>query len=179
MVAPDRTWDLKANLSRMVPAARWRAGSETVVIGAAGSVAGLSVRPACGKPSRMSGYIAAIFDHAANGASAEPLRALPPGQERVAVVSLASVRALSQRRGIELDPLSFPADLYVEGWPAGAETDWTGKPLMIGWARAEVIEPIAPNAEGEACGVWVRVTSSGPVGVGDAVTSPSAQQEPA
>jgi uncharacterized protein YcbX len=133
---------------------------------------------ACGKAWAMSGYIAAIFRPSANGSPPEPLQALTPGQDSIAIVSLASVRALGERSGVDLDPLSFPADLYVEGWPAWAETGWAGKPLMIGWARAEVLELIAPNSAGETCGVWVRVTSSGPIGVGDAVTAPSAEREP-
>jgi hypothetical protein len=127
----------------------------------------------------MSGYIAGIFRPSANGEPPERLSALTPGTERIAVVSLASVRDLGERRGAELDPLSFPADLYVDGWPACAEAGWAGKPLMIGWARAQVLGVIAPNAPNEVCGIWVRVTSPGPIGLGDAVTSPSAEQEPA
>ena len=59
-----------------------------------------------------------------------PLRIIEgPGQHRftdhpkgqVSIVNLASVRDLGQRMGVELDPLRFRANLYVEGWPAWVE----------------------------------------------------------
>jgi len=138
-----------------------------------------------------------------------PLRVLhAPDQHRftdhplgqVSIINLASVRDLSAKMGVELDPLRFRANLYVEGWPAWAENDWTGRSLMVGWAQAEVFKPIVrcvathvnpDNAQVDQdvtkalfdhyghlhCGIYVRVTSAGPVGVGDAVTIP--QLEPA
>ena len=64
----------------------------------------------------------------------------PWGQ--VSLVNLASVRDLSKRMGVELDPLRFRANLYVEGWPAWVENDWTGEILDLGAARAKVFKPI-------------------------------------
>ena len=124
----------------------------------------------------------------------------PLGQ--VSIVNLASVRDLSQRMGVELDPLRFRANLYVDGWPAWAENDWTGKPLMVGWARAEVFKPIvrcaAPDVNPVSaardlqitkalfdnyghlnCGIYIRVTSAGAVGLGDAATEPQTEGQPA
>jgi uncharacterized protein YcbX len=120
----------------------------------------------------------------------------PLGQ--VSIVNLASVRDLGQRMGVELDPLRFRANLYVEGWPPWAENGWTGKDLMVGWARAQVFKPIvrcaAPDvnpatAERDLeitkalfdayghlhCGIYVRVTSAGAVGLGDAATAPAVE----
>ena len=117
----------------------------------------------------------------------------PLGQ--VSIVNLASVRDLSARIGIELDPLRFRANFYVEGWPAWAENDWSGRRMMLGWAAAEVYKPIvrcaAPDVDPATaerdvettkalfdnyghmnCGIYVRVTSPGRVGLGDAVTAP-------
>ncbi|WP_297694784.1 MOSC domain-containing protein [Phenylobacterium sp.] len=117
----------------------------------------------------------------------------PLGQ--VSVVSLASVADLSRRMGVELDPLRFRANLYVDGWPAWAEHGWTGRKLMLGWAEAEVFKPIvrcaAPDvnpataqrdveitkalfdAFGDMhCGVYVQVTKPGRLGLGDACTAP-------
>ena len=117
----------------------------------------------------------------------------PQGQ--VSIINLASVRDLSQRMGVELDPLRFRGNLYVEGWPAWAENEWTGRELMVGWARAKVFKPIVrcaathvnpTTAERDAdvvkalfdnyghmfCGVYVHVTAAGRVGLGDAVTIP-------
>jgi len=118
----------------------------------------------------------------------------PRGQ--VSIVNLASVRDLSQRLGMEIDPLRFRANLYVDGWPAWAENDWTGRELMLGWAKAEVFKPIVRcaathvNLETAArdvevvralfdnyghmhCGVYVHLTAPGRVGLGDAVTAPA------
>ncbi|HEY8002994.1 MAG TPA: MOSC N-terminal beta barrel domain-containing protein [Phenylobacterium sp.] len=123
----------------------------------------------------------------------------PLGQ--VSIINLASLRDLGRRMGVELDPLRFRANLYVEGWPAWAENGWTGERLMVGWAQAEVFKPIVrclathvdpttaerdlevtkalfDNFGNMHCGVYVRVTSGGPVGLGDAVTAPGVQPEP-
>lgn len=138
-----------------------------------------------------------------------PLRVLKaPGEHRftdhpqgqVSIINLASVRDLSAKMGVELDPLRFRANFYVEGWPAWAENGWVGKALMVGWAQAEVFKPIVrcvathvnpTTAEVDQeitkalfdryghlhCGIYVRVTSPGMAGLGDAVTTP--QREPA
>jgi hypothetical protein len=123
----------------------------------------------------------------------------PQGQ--VSLVNLASVRDLSQRMGVELDPLRFRANVYVEGWPAWAENQWVGERLMLGWARAQVFKPIVrcaathvdpTTAERDLdvvkalfdnygdmfCGVYVTVTDAGRLGLGDAITAP-AQKTPA
>jgi uncharacterized protein YcbX len=117
----------------------------------------------------------------------------PLGQ--VSVINLASVADLSRRMGVELDPLRFRANLYVDGWPAWAETDWAGRDLMLGWAEARVFKPIVrcaatevnpATAERDAevpkalfdafghmnCGVYVHITKPGRVGLGDAATAP-------
>ena len=49
----------------------------------------------------------------------------PKGQ--ISIVNMASVRDLSQTMGVELDPLRFRANIYVEGWPAWVENDWSGR----------------------------------------------------
>ena len=117
----------------------------------------------------------------------------PQGQ--VSVINLASVRDLSAKMGVELDPLRFRGNLYVEGWPAWAENGWEGRELMVGWARAQVFKPIVRCAATEVdpttgirdlevtkalfdnyghlhCGVYIRMTSAGRVGLGDAMTIP-------
>lgn len=117
----------------------------------------------------------------------------PQGQ--VSIINLASVRDLSARMGVELDPLRFRANLYVDGWPAWAENDWTGRELMVGWARATVFKPIVRCAATEVdpaagvrdldvvkalfdnyghmnCGIYVHVTGAGRIGLGDAATAP-------
>ena len=123
----------------------------------------------------------------------------PLGQ--VSVINMASIRDLSQRMGVELDPLRFRANLYVEGWPAWVENDWAGRELMVGWARATVFKPIVrcaathvdpTTAERDLdvvkalfdnyghmfCGVYLRMTLAGRVGLGDAVTEPQPRSAP-
>ncbi|MFI4963854.1 MAG: MOSC domain-containing protein [Caulobacterales bacterium] len=123
----------------------------------------------------------------------------PQGQ--VSIVNLASVRDLGRRMGAELDPLRFRANLYVDGWPPWAENGWTDQAMMLGWARARVFKPIVrclathvdpvtaqrdldvtkalfDNFGDMHCGVYVRVTSAGAVGLGDAATAPAVEPAP-
>ena len=118
----------------------------------------------------------------------------PQGQ--VSLINLASVRDLGQRMGVELDPLRFRANVYVEGWPAWAENEWVGKRLMLGWAQAEVFKLIVRCAATHVnpttaeldldvtkalfdnygnlfCGVYAKVTSAGRLSLGDGVTTPT------
>lgn len=113
----------------------------------------------------------------------------------VSIINLASVRDLESRLGVAIDPLRFRANLYVEGWPAWVENDWTGRRLMLGWAEAEVFKPIVrcaathvnpDSAERDIdivkglydayghmnCGIYVQVAKAGQVGLGDACTAP-------
>lgn len=110
----------------------------------------------------------------------------------VSIINLASVRDLEQRLGRGLDPLRFRANLYVEGWPAWAETDWEGRALTLGGAKAKVFKPIvrcaAPDVNPETavrdeeittalfdnyghtlCGIYLHVTEAGVVREGDPV----------
>jgi uncharacterized protein YcbX len=116
-------------------------------------------------------------------------------QGHVSVVNLASVRDLGRRLGVTVDPLRFRANVYVEGWPAWAENEWTGRDLNLGRARAQVFKPIKrcaathvdpTTAERDLdvttalfesyghmfCGVYLQVLDGGDLDVGDAVTAP-------
>lgn len=117
----------------------------------------------------------------------------PLGQ--VSIINMASVRDLSARMGVEIDPLRFRGNLYVEGWPAWVENEWSGRELMVGWAKAKVFKPIVRCAAIDVdpstgvrdlevvkalfdnyghmfCGIYIHMTSSGRVALGDAVTAP-------
>lgn len=122
-------------------------------------------------------------------------------QGHVSVVNLASVHDLGHRLGVTVDPLRFRANVYVEGWPAWAENEWTGRDLRLGRARAQVFKPIKrcaathvdpTTAERDLdvtralfesyghmfCGVYLQILDGGDFGVGDAVTAPGAGRGP-
>ncbi len=154
----------------------------------------------------FAGWLTELLGEDAHG----PLRVIEaPGEHRftdhplgqVSIVNLASVRDLGQRMGVELDPLRFRANLYVEGWPAWAENQWISKEILVGWAKARVFKPIVRCAATHVdpttaqrdldvvkalfdnyghmfCGVYVRITSPGAVGVGDAITTPTMEPKP-
>lgn len=48
------------------------------------------------------------------------------------VINLASVRDLSERAGVEIDPLRFRANLYIDTQDPWAEFEWMGSELVIG-----------------------------------------------
>jgi uncharacterized protein YcbX len=109
----------------------------------------------------------------------------------VSIVNLASVRDFQARLGRPVDPLRFRANLYVEGWPAWAETGLPAEtPVGLGPVRARVLSPIVRCAAthvdpttGERdidlvpalhahyghpnCGLYVTVTEGGTLREGD------------
>lgn len=123
-------------------------------------------------------------------AAPDPWRFFDHPQGHVSIVNLASVRDLEQRIGRPVDPLRFRANLYVDGWPAWVENDWTGRALTLGGARATVFKPIVrcaathvdpATAERDMdvvkalfdhyghtlCGIYAQVTAAGAVSEGD------------
>jgi uncharacterized protein YcbX len=112
----------------------------------------------------------------------------PRGQ--ISIINLASVRDLSERIGVELDPLRFRGNFHVEGWPAWIENDWVGQTLRVGAARMEVVKRIKrclathvnpTTAESDAdvcralfdnyghvdCGIYLQAATPAAVKVGD------------
>lgn len=60
----------------------------------------------------------------------------------VAILNLASLRALSQKLGHALDPRRFRGNLWLDGLAPWEEFDLLGKRLKIAEAELEMIEPI-------------------------------------
>jgi len=60
----------------------------------------------------------------------------------LSVINLASVRELSEKAGVPLDPMRFRGNLLVEGLTPWAEFDWIGKTMAIGSARLKVVRRI-------------------------------------
>jgi hypothetical protein len=116
----------------------------------------------------------------------------------VSIINLATVRDLEARIGRPVDPLRFRGNIYVEGWPAWAENDWTGRELMVGFARVRVfkptvrcaathVDPVTAERDMDVVkalfdnyghmnlGVYVHVTDSGRIALGDACTEPQTE----
>jgi len=56
------------------------------------------------------------------------------------LINRASLLALSDAAGVELDPLRFRPNLVVDGWPAWFENDLMGKEFSIGDVRLKVFD---------------------------------------
>lgn len=147
----------------------------------------------------FAAWLTAVLGEAAAGPlkvlNAPGYRFLDHPRGHASVVNLASVRSLSAHVGYELDPLRFRANLYVEGWPAWAEMDWTEKALRFGEVETTVFKPIIRCAaidvdpataergeelvkalwehQGHAfCGLYLHVTGGGRLAVGDRASLP-------
>jgi GntR family transcriptional regulator/MocR family aminotransferase len=65
----------------------------------------------------------------------------------ISLINLATVRALEQQWGVEIDPLRFRANIYIEGAKPWEEFDWIGSEIRIGarsfqsTARTAAAEP--------------------------------------
>jgi uncharacterized protein YcbX len=147
--------------------------------------------------AHFAAWLTGVLGEAASG----PLKVLlAPGYRfldhprgHLSVINLASIRDLSAKVGYELDPLRFRANLYVEGWPAWAEMDWTDRTLTLGEATTTVFKPIIRCAaidvdpataergddlvkalwehQGHAfCGLYLHVTGAGSMATGDVAT---------
>lgn len=110
----------------------------------------------------------------------------------VSLLNLATVRDLTERMGVPVDPRRFRMNLHLDGWPAGAELELVGRTLEIGSARLAVLKrtercaAVNVNPDTAArdlnvvkglarayghtdCGVYAKVVQAGRVAVGDAV----------
>lgn len=111
----------------------------------------------------------------------------------ISVLNLASLRALSQKAGHNLDTRRFRGNLWLDGLAPWEEFDLVGKTLVIGAAELEVVEPIGRCRATEAnpetgqrdtptlqllqdgwghteFGVYAKVTVGGDIAVGDSVS---------
>jgi len=68
----------------------------------------------------------------------------------VAILGMASLRALGQVMALEVDPRRFRGNLWIDGLAPWEEFDWVGREIRIGGARLKVIEPIGRCAATEA-----------------------------
>ncbi|MFZ3358619.1 MAG: aminotransferase class I/II-fold pyridoxal phosphate-dependent enzyme [Xanthobacteraceae bacterium] len=52
----------------------------------------------------------------------------------ISLINLATVRSLEQQWGVDIDPLRFRANIYIDGARPWEEFDWVGKEISIGGA---------------------------------------------
>ncbi|MEM9710520.1 MAG: MOSC domain-containing protein [Pseudomonadota bacterium] len=111
----------------------------------------------------------------------------------VSIGSRASLAALSEIAGMDVDPRRFRINLWIDGWAAWAETQMVGQRLKIGPVELEIDQPIercrAPDANPETgtrdipmlgvlmdnrdtrdFGLYARVLNPGTLTLGDPVS---------
>ena len=113
-------------------------------------------------------------------------------EANLSIINLATVRSIQAAMAVDLDPLRFRANVYLDGLEAWAELGWVGRRLRIGQAHIEVFgsterckaTSLRPgdtqwdlNVPGALAahfghlhnGVYARVTKPGRINVGDTV----------
>lgn len=116
----------------------------------------------------------------------------PEMMRSISVINLASVRALSEKLSVTLDPMRFRANVYYEGIEAWEELKWLDQEVTLGSLRAKVLAPTprcaATNVNPETAlrdltiphairqhyghsnlGVYVRALNDAQVAIGDRV----------
>ena len=109
------------------------------------------------------------------------------------MINIASVQDLSQRTGLELDPVRFRGNLLIDGLEPWAELDMVGERLAVGEIEIEVrarirrcvatsINPVTAAKDADLpkalfdnfghmdCGVYVSVEHGGAIRPGDKVS---------
>ncbi|WP_319532775.1 MOSC domain-containing protein [uncultured Cohaesibacter sp.] len=111
----------------------------------------------------------------------------------ISLINLASVRAIGEKAGAELDPIRFRGNLYIEGADSWQEHDWVGREVTIGevtfHVRKRTERCAATNANPETgerdqqipkllmthfdhtdCGIHLMPLTSGVIRPGDSLT---------
>ncbi|MEM8850559.1 MAG: MOSC domain-containing protein [Pseudomonadota bacterium] len=99
-----------------------------------------------GESSRLADWVRPIWP--ADRPAPTRLVKAPPqgmgdnGEPQVAILNLASLRALSQKIGRPLDIERFRGNLIVDDLPPWGEFDWIGRQIRIGAVTLDVTDPI-------------------------------------
>ena len=56
----------------------------------------------------------------------------------ISLINLATVRSLEEQWGVDVDPLRFRANIYIDGAEPWQEFDWVGRDILIGDAVLRV-----------------------------------------
>jgi GntR family transcriptional regulator/MocR family aminotransferase len=113
----------------------------------------------------------------------------------ISLINLATVRSLEAQWGIEIDPLRFRANIYIDGAKPWEEFDWIGSDIRIGGAVFSVdrkngrcgatnVNPATGRRDLDIpgslraafghknLGVYLIVREGGEIAVGDSVLAP-------
>jgi ferredoxin-NADP reductase/uncharacterized protein YcbX len=60
----------------------------------------------------------------------------------ISIINIASVHALSQAAKLDIDPLRFRGNIYVDGLHTQDELAWLGKRIRLGDAQLQITRPI-------------------------------------
>ncbi|MBM3514841.1 MAG: MOSC domain-containing protein [Alphaproteobacteria bacterium] len=111
----------------------------------------------------------------------------------LSLINLASVKALSDKVGIALDPMRFRGNILIEDAAPWAEFELVGKSLRLGGATGRVMKRIDRCAATSVdpatatkdinvvamlqqhfshidCGIYIEITGAGTIKAGDAIT---------
>ena len=62
-------------------------------------------------------------------------------EDQLSLCNLASVRALSQSMGVDIDPVRFRSNVWLDGLEPFAEFDWVGSTIRLNGAHVRVLHP--------------------------------------
>jgi uncharacterized protein YcbX len=91
----------------------------------------------------LAGYMKADLNAPPRIVCAEGHSFTDIAQKALHVVNLETVRNVSRVIGVDLDPLRFRANVYLEGVPAWQERRWLGKTIVCGDAHLKVFAETA------------------------------------
>jgi GntR family transcriptional regulator/MocR family aminotransferase len=118
----------------------------------------------------------------------------------ISLINLATVRSLEAQWGIEIDPLRFRANFYIDGASPWEEFDWVGSDISIGGALFRVdrrngrcgatnVDPetgrrdldipssLRASFGHKELGIYLIAREGGTVSVGDSVLTPTPLQQ--
>ena len=113
----------------------------------------------------------------------------------ISLINLATVRSLEAQWGVEIDPLRFRANIYIDGAKPWEEFDWVGKEIRIGGAMFAVdrkngrcgatnVNPATGRRDLDIptslraafghknLGIYLTVRDGGEIAIGDSVFAP-------
>jgi GntR family transcriptional regulator / MocR family aminotransferase len=119
----------------------------------------------------------------------------------ISLINLATVRSLEEQWGVEIDPLRFRANIYIDGAKPWEEFDWIGRDIVLGGSVLRVdrrngrcgatnVNPLTGRRDLDIpgslraafghkdLGVYLIVRQAGSVAIGDHLLAPDVAGNP-